>query len=97
MAFLPRNPAAAGDPPKLQFRHAVDVALSASGAPVKLALTRGQYCCAVALFFGNMGEDDGDGATARWWTEAPIEAESDKPSRTNSVTCMSAPRAAPSP
>ncbi|KAH8074242.1 hypothetical protein JL721_1793 [Aureococcus anophagefferens] len=58
---------------KLQFTHEIVVELSVS-KKVELALTRDQYACAVALFFGNMGEDDGDGATAKWWQETPYGA-----------------------
>ncbi|KAH8054961.1 hypothetical protein JL722_8374 [Aureococcus anophagefferens] len=70
LAFLP---AASGAPQKLQFTHEIVVELSVS-KKVELALTRDQYACAVALFFGNMGEDDGDGATAKWWQETPYGA-----------------------
>ncbi|KAH8058684.1 hypothetical protein JL722_5913 [Aureococcus anophagefferens] len=71
LAFLPTR--ASGAPQKLQFTHEIVVELSVS-KKVELALTRDQYACAVALFFGNMGEDDGDGATAKWWQETPYGA-----------------------
>ena len=45
----------------------VDVALARDA--LALRLTRAQYACLVGLFFGNVGDDHGDGASEKWWPE----------------------------
>ena len=48
-------------------KNRVDVALARDA--LDLRLTRAQYACLVGLFFGNVGDDHGDGASEKWWPE----------------------------
>ena len=49
----------------------VDVALARDA--LDLRLTRAQYACLVGLFFGNVGDDHGDGALQKWWPETDAD------------------------